>query len=473
MTNLKNCLYISIFIISISFFSCKDDDSEKVSPSSSNAYINKWMYEQMNEWYLWGIPVSASPDSDIDPYKYFDAFLNRQYDRFSWCTDDFATILDWTNGISTDIGFHYFAVLDKQNMAPFYLVAYTKPGTDADKAGIVRGDIITSVNGVKVTSENYGSLLKSSSNGNYVLQIKGKTESVNINAMVNYAENPVYYSNIYTEGTYKIGYLVYNSFTPDRGNNSKEYDVLLMNKMKEFYDAGITDLVLDLRYNGGGLVKCAQNLASAIVKNRDTKVLFARNEFGINKTNEIKKWSKAKQDEWLYDYYLDKYESGLTGFTSAIPRLGDKIDKVYILTGKYTASSSELVINSLKPHMSVVLIGQKTYGKNVASISLYEEKNDNNKWGLQPIVLKMYNSEDKSDYAEGFDPDKYINEFDSDLKPLGDKDEVLLSAAISDITGKSNNSQLRSSNISNAKVISSVNFKKGGLDMFIDRSFYK
>lgn len=457
-------IFLSILFV---FSSCSDD--EKYSNLTDNEYINNWIYSQMDEWYLWGADMSSSSNTNVDPSTFFNNLLNKKADRFSFATSNYKNLFDWTNAISTDIGFEYYTIFDKNNsnVPLYYNIVYIKPNTDAADKGLKRGDKITKVNGTGLSLDNYMSLL-SSGVGNYSLTIEGKADPVQIHNMVDYPENPVYYSNIYTEGNKKIGYLVYNSFTQDKGDNSGDYDIALMNILKSFYDSQITDLVLDLRYNGGGLVKCAQSLSSAIVKNRNTaqKQLFVRNEYGVNKTKEISKMSSANQDQWLNDYFLDKYEIIGSPKTGDIPRLGDKISKVYIITGKYTASSSELVINGLKPYMDVELIGRKTYGKNVASISLYEEKDYRNKWGLQPIIMRMYNSKNESDYTGGFEPDIALDEFAYDMKPLGDKEEPLLKAAISAIKGEAQTT-LRSSNAENIKVVSSAERRKGAFDMFV------
>lgn len=471
----KSFFSIGLALLFIALSSCKD--REEYDPSgggniSDNAYVNNWMYEQMDLWYLWGLTEPQPNNLDIDPAAYFDRLLNKTEDRFSWCVNNFDDLINWTNGISTDIGFEYYTIQEEKTGLLYYLVVYVKPNTDAAAKSIKRGDVILAVNGVSLTESNYGSLLSSNATGTYALSINGKTDPVSIQPMVNYAENPIYYSNIYIKGDKKIGYLVYNSFNADKGDSSNSYDIELMNKLKEFYDANITDLVLDFRYNGGGLVKSAQYLSSALVKNRDPKVLFARNEYSKNVTTEVYKMSQTDQNDWLYDYFLDKYTVVSSKKSYDIPRLGDKINKVYVLTGKFTASSSELVINSLKPHMDVVLIGQKTYGKNVASVTIYEENDNRNKWGLQPIVLKMYNSAGESDYSVGFNPDVLVNEFEYEIKQFGDEDEVMLSTAMAKITGVSNTdaSSLRSTSvIRSTKEVSSKTFKRGSLDMFVDR----
>jgi C-terminal processing protease CtpA/Prc len=87
--------------------------------------------------------------------------------------------------------------------------------------------------------------------------------------------------------------------------------------------------------------------------------------------------------------------------------------------------------------MDVILVGDITYGKNVASITIYEEDDPDNKWGMQPIIMKMSNAAGFSDYGNGFIPDIEISELDEGLniKQLGDTNELLLKTTINLISG--------------------------------------
>ncbi|SHE41171.1 S41 family peptidase [Dysgonomonas macrotermitis] len=467
MRQTKTLFFIILSVAFCLFSSCSDDDKDNGSSLTDNEYVNNWIYTQMNEWYLWNANMPTSPNADITPDVFFENLLYQQEDRFSFAVSNYSELIDWTNNVSTDVGFEYYTIVDDNNIPQYYIIVYVKPDTDAQTKGLQRGDKISAVNGVSLTSDNYSTLLNGASS--YALTIEGKAEAVSINTMTNYPENPILYSNIYTEGSKKIGYLVYNAFTQDNGDGSGDYDAALMAKLQEFYDANITDLVLDLRYNGGGLVQSAQYLASGLVKNRDSKNIFVKNEYNANITEEINQMSSSRQDEWLYSYFLDKYT--INRKSVSIPRLGDKISKVYILTGKYTASASELIINGLKPYMDVELIGRTTYGKNVASISLYEEKDSRNKWGLQPIIMKMYNNDNQSDYTQGFTPTIEINEFGYEMKQLGDTEEILLKTAIEQISG-TQSPALRALPLKQDG-ISPAARRKGALDMFIDNSRIK
>ena len=115
---------------------------------------------------------------------------------------------------------------------------------------------------------------------------------------------------------------------------------------------------------------------------------------------------------------------------------------VYVLTTKSTASASELIINGLDPYINVVQIGDVTYGKNVASVTLYDSpnlskanRNSSHRYAMQPIVAHSVNSVGFGDYLDGLVPEYKLTERIKTLGVLGDPNEPLLATAIGKITG--------------------------------------
>jgi carboxyl-terminal processing protease len=105
-----------------------------------------------------------------------------------------------------------------------------------------------------------------------------------------------------------------------------------------------------------------------------------------------------------------------------------------VLTTNRTASASEAVINGLRPYYDVYLLGERTEGKNVGSITLTNDKYD---YELHPIVCRIFNVQNQSEYEGGFPSNWEPDEPNSDYRPivnhveLGDKEnDVLLKAAI-------------------------------------------
>ncbi len=161
------------------------------------------------------------------------------------------------------------------------------------------------------------------------------------------------YKVIEIEG-HKIGYLVYLQYITSYNSTS------LNLALQYFKDNQITDLVLDLRYNGGGFTTAAQYLTSSIapqgvVDNASTLVTY--------------QWNDKYQAYWVSNNRQDQLR---VNFDPAVPvKLG--LGKVHILTGYGTASASELTICGLEPYMDVITVGDTTYGKYTASITIKPE----------------------------------------------------------------------------------------------------
>lgn len=419
-----------------------------IEKTSSYRYVNNWIYEQMNIYYLWNDKITKTPDFTKRPDKFFDSLLNTYNknsnpdgDRFSWIEEDYVGLLESLSGIkSDDIGFEYIFVATNDAYTEYYaLVTYPKMGSNAYVKGVNRGRFITKVDGKVITKNNYRTIFSgtgskklsmadwvfNSSTQKYELQ---PSSDVTIKMENNFAENPIYLDTVYTINNTKIGYMVYNFFAADKGDDSHSYDKILMNTLADMKDVrGATEMVLDLRYNGGGRVSTAIALASALVKNRSTDSILVTSEY-----NDILDLSYKREygADYNKDYFIDKIED--TSIT--VPALN--LPRLYVLVTGGSASASEFIINGLKPYMDVILIGETTYGKNVGSVTLHKKDDPKNKWGMQPIIVKYFNSAGKSDFTTGFKPDFEVDEFENlRLVEFGNTEDPLLSVALSQITG--------------------------------------
>lgn len=450
---MKKLKVISIFFFSLVFvFAACDDKDKEPEVNAEYQYVNDWIYEQMAIYYLWNDKISSKPDYSLDPTNFFNSILykynatgNPNGDRFSWIQESYVDLLNDLGGVSSEeIGFEYIFVRANEAGTQYYaMVLYPKLGTDAYSKGINRGRFITKINGNNITSQNYSTLLGgtgtktlsmadwvlNSSTGSYQLTNSG---DVVVNMHANYAENPVYYDNVYTVNDTKIGYLVYNFFATDKGDGTYSYDQDLIDALNRIKNQGATEMVLDLRYNTGGAVSTAVALSSALVNNRSTNNALIIREYNSLITDA---YTKTYGADYFKTYFIDKIQKSTTSSIS-IPAMN--FQHLYVLTSSWTASASELVINGLKPYMDVTLIGETTYGKNVGSSTFYEENDAKNKWGMQPIIVKMNNSLNQSDFTAGFTPDYEIDEFeDLYLYNFGETEDPLLGKAISLITGTS------------------------------------
>lgn len=440
--------FITLIIILLTS-SCKNN-SEVMNKTD----VNKWIYSNMNFYYFWNDKITKSPSYSLTPDAFFNSLLYKYNkttapdgDRFSWIESDFRELLENLSGVSSDeIGFDYIALrTSSENVTPvqyYLLVTYPKKGTDAYAKGLKRGNIITKINDQNITSANASQLLGGTGTrtltiAEWVLNSTTNTEELKIintltvQMQAKYAENPIYLDTIYNVNGKNVGYLVYHFFARDKGDETHAYDKELMNKLQKFQN--VSELVLDLRYNSGGAVSTAIGLASALVRDRTTDKIFGVGQYNPKLHSELLKF--YKDDKFNIDYFVDKMMDS-TVVVADVPKLN--IQKLYVLTGRYTASASELIINGLKPYMDVVLVGDTTYGKNVGSITIYDEdyQKSKNMWGLQPIIVKYFNSANQSDYTAGFLPDFPVDELaELDLVDFGDTSDPLLNKALTEIGG--------------------------------------
>ncbi|MBT1685826.1 S41 family peptidase [Dawidia soli] len=408
---------------------CQDDDS---NTSDNNQHVNDWILENMQAWYLWNDELPTETNKNLAPADYFSSLLY-DGDRFSWIQDNYQELLNSLQGVSKEAGYEFALYRDSNSQNNVIAqILYVKPDSPAEKAGLKRGDIITQVNNTTITISNYQTVLSALDENHSVTYraLDVESESLADPATVSlttqeYHENPNYFHSVIQTGDHKIGYYVYNFFASGAGSGN-EYDTEMESIINGFKTAGITDLVLDLRFNSGGSEVSALSLASLLGADVDNTKVFMRKEYNDEVEQEI------LNDPDLGPGILT------VNFTSKAANVGSQLQnhRLYILTGSRTASASELIINGLRPYMEVLLVGDTTYGKNVGSVSLYDDKDATNKWGMQPIVVKVYNSQNQSDYDGGF----YPNIIDPDnallLYPLGDTREALLAKAIGHITGE-------------------------------------
>lgn len=434
---------VVLFVFSL-FFGCQKDQDDIIQPTPANLEVQNFIWKGLNQFYLWQTDVPNLADNRFANQAALDAFLTNykvpedlfdalrvspSIDRFSWMVDDYVTLEQSLQGTSKNNGVE-FGLSYKPNSTTdvFGFVRYIIPGSDAATKDIRRGELFTAVNGTQLTVSNYESLLFGS-NDNYTLNMadyngtsvssNGKTVTLTKTTLT---ENPILVKNVITVGAKKIGYLMYNGFYAD-------FDTQLNTAFGEFKTQGITDLVLDLRYNSGGSVQTATYLASMITGQFTGKV-FAKQQWNTK----INTYYEANNPNRLRNFFTDKI--GATAINSV------NMSKIYILTTKSTASASELIINGLKPHINVVQIGDVTTGKNVGSVTLYDSpdfsatnRNTKHKYAMQPIVLKIVNSADFGDYFNGLTPTHELKETISTFGVLGDVNEPLLKLAIAKITG--------------------------------------
>jgi carboxyl-terminal processing protease len=446
---------------------CSKDDPAPDATTQTNNKIDSWILENMQFWYLWNDKLPSSPDKTQDPETFFKSLLASE-DRFSWIQDSYTDLLNSLQGISKEAGYEF--VLYKESQTSNNVLAqilYIKPGSPAEATGLKRGDVITTINNQQITTSNYKDLLAAIKEDHTIRykpllvdEQKLDVEKTASLTTVQYTENPNYLHRVIPVGDKKIGYYVYNFFASGTDSNADAYDTEMESIFADFKAQGITDLVLDLRFNSGGSETSADNLASLVGTSVDNTKVFAKRTYNTGVQSEI------INDPDLGTSYLT------TKFLSKSSNVGNQLagHRVYVLTSSRTASASELVINALKPFMDVFLIGDVTYGKNVGSISIYDKDDATNKWGMQPIVVRVSNSLDQSDYSAGFTPNVIDKDNSLYLYPLGDPKEALLRQAIDQITGAASSGRVRSRDEVKEIIGHSLDNNKRSFNLIIDKN---
>lgn len=463
---MKFKLLLAILSISAAVLSCKE---KNVDPATETE-TNQWIYENMKYWYYWNDNMTSSPDYSKDPASFFESLLYRydatlrpDGDRFSWIQESAEELEASLAGQSKASGMEYkLTYFPTGSSNVMGVVLYVLPDSPAAKAGFKRGDIFSSVNDQKLTGSNYSKLLNTEEKLTYTLAtinaegalIEGSAKRDIMPVVLQ--EDPVFFDTLYNVGTSKIGYVVYHQFIPEPYQaNNKQYDKKLDDIFNKFKTANVNALIVDLRYNPGGYVSSATNLASLIVKGTANDIFYYK-EYNteVTETN-LKKYGET--------YFYDK-------FASKSQNIGSQLNDVVFLVSSRSASASELLINGLKPYMNVTLVGGKTVGKNVGSVTLTDSRKKV-KWGLQPIVSKSLNKDKKSDYSVGFTPDIAANEGNI-LYPYGNTKDPLLGEALFKITGTRLARQqinARTQQEDSQEITSTIQKKAGHSNMFYDR----
>ncbi len=438
MKYLKYCiLIVALGGVTVGCFEDKDD----VVQVASNLEINDFIWKGMNRYYLYKSDVADLANdrfsSDTQYTDYLNSFstpneifgdLRASIDEFSFLVDDYVALERSFDGVTLNNGME-FGLVRYPNNPPnvFGFVRYVLPGTDAEDKGIKRGDIFNTIDGTQITEQNFRQLIRPDNYTIGLATFDGTTitptgASVTLTKM-EYTENPVFITKTLTIGSNVVGYLMYNAFTSD-------FDSQLNAAFAKLKSDGVTDLVLDLRYNGGGDVETAKDLASMITGQFNNEV------FTTEEWNE--EFQQIFQDG-NPDRLINKFDNQIRG-GGAINSLN--LSKVYILTTRNSASASELVINGLDPYIEVIQVGDTTRGKFQASITLYDSDNFRRQnanightYAIQPLVLKSINSDGFTDYFDGFTPEFPLEEDFAMLGILGDENEPLLKTALNVISG--------------------------------------
>ena len=397
MQAMKIIIYLLLLII---FGSCsKDSEFEPSFPKEMpniGAYDEecRWVYAQMNHDYLWrkDMPDSLACDYTTDPVTFFKSLLSSK-DKFSYTTHNSSFI--GTSDI-VKYGFEYQEYTDgNTNFAQVLYV--TSP--NLKKRGMKRGDLVQLYDNMIIL----GVLCSNGFESRDTIEGSSPLEQT----------TTVYLDSIYQIERKKVGYMCYLQF-----NDKKD----LTNVLKHFYEEQIDELVLDLRYNPGGLVSTCKYLSNSVISENGYGEIFQQCTY-----NDIlsREYFEATGSEKTFNHFrIPNNGKGLPGSEL----YGLNLKRIFVLTSKYSASASEALIISLKPFMSVVVIGEQTYGKGVGSWTI---KNNKYKYQLQPITMQYYNAKMETVTTDGIPVNYYVPDgYSTTKRELGDIEEPLLKTAL-------------------------------------------
>lgn len=431
-------------VLTFSTTSCTDTrtDTPEQQKLYTLKYVNQFAYNVMALYYLWADEVSKELQSwmsDDDPkakvlkVRYKDAD-GKDIDRWTQLTDDYHTFVMSVEGVSTTFGYEFSLFYTSE--AKDYVgavVTFVYAGSPAADAGLKRGDTILKVGGSAIPVENYVEIvtnkIKNASHCDLELA-DGRT--VSMDAIQMYC-NPVHVWKVFDCGGKKVGYLHFTAFTRDACRD-------LVDVCAWFKQQGITELVLDLRYNGGGYVDTETVLASMLVPEANVR---AGDVFMTEVYNE------ALTEAWGTDptHFSSHFKFDDMSVDTSESNIG--ISKIYAIMSGGSASASEAIICGLKPYIDVEIIGQKSYGKYCTGVILEgawwyneykksmpasEHKNGVKyaaNWGIY-VMIGRYADRDGNTLCmpDGFTPDFEVADAPFDGHQLGDPEETMLKVAL-------------------------------------------
>ncbi len=365
--------------------------------------------------YLWNtqIPATFNAKDYSDPDKVMEALrqfsmepgFTQPVDRFSFAMKK----VDWDNmsaGFNSvfssttadgDFGITVFFKVEGD-----LRVRLTEPNSPAGAAGIKRGWRITKINGnTNITTGNSTFIVDNIYDAATVNITFKKPDGSSVDISLNrdkYKEKPVYLDTVYNINNKKIGYLVFNSFLGKVTEITSEFQRVFTN----FAGAGVNDIIIDLRYNGGGYVSLQEKLANYLVNATSNGSVMMKQVYNAN--------------------------NSASNHTTNFTKEGSiNLTRIYFIVGRASASASELLINNLKPYLDVKLIGGTTYGKPVGFFPIPVGE-----WYIFPVSFRTTNKNGEGNYFNGIAPTS--NVADGLDKDWGDITETSLASAIRHIT---------------------------------------
>ena len=391
--------------------------------------VNKWVYDYMAEMYLWNDNI---PKLELDYSVDYQSFLKSMLDgvaSFDNANKDdgvligdqriYFTYIDSNAPISRAVGDQIndsgimsiggasFEV-EGGGMALGLVIRLVAPDTEAAKAGIKRGDFITKVNGITVTESNYQSLASSIFKGNVTVTVNdvdftGSAAVVTPRCDISfsssaYTDPAIYKASVATTASgKKVGYLLHMGF-------DMAYDEQMIDIFNQFKTEGIDELIIDLRYNPGGMVLSSTVLGTLVAGSQHKDKIYLRTTYNSTRT--------AKGEKGEYFIGNPSNPENPEGYQNIAKALDAAVGlkRVFVITSGTTASASELLINGLRGiGIEVNTIGLRTLGKN-AGMEGIRQSFLRYVFTFYPITFYCENAQGFRDYAGGFPADLELDE---------------------------------------------------------------
>lgn len=393
-------------LVILFIWSCQPKD--EVIPDPQSEKVRAAILESMQEWYFWNeeLPATVNTATYSSNEELLNAIIYKPLDRFSYLTtqEDFNDAF-----VGRNAGHGFGFAFDATERLYLTFVYEESP---AGKDDWQRGWEIIEINGKNIASYKnstggYNFQLGTSDPGvtnSFTFKLPDGTTTTRSNVKAEYQSNSVLHQEVMDVKSKKVGYWVYQSFKATAGQSptkSLEVD----ESMAFFIEAGIEELIIDLRYNGGGSVAVAEQISNYLIQASNSDKLMYTNQLNSLK-KDLQKSVKFKKAGSL------------------------NLDKLIFITSRGTASASELVINALDPYFDITLVGDNTYGKPVGSfpLSSYNKTLKENNVELVPITFATANSEGKAEYFDGFPVDFAVG--DSPQFNWGNTGDLRLAAAL-------------------------------------------
>jgi C-terminal processing protease CtpA/Prc len=385
-------LHIGAIFFLLLTASCQKQAEEPVplTPTNPNSAINNYVWNVMREIYLWNdkMPQNIDPNKFETPEKLLDTLIYKSLDRFTNIRkDNGASANQILTGSSAGYGIRIGLEAQKN-----WRIVSVFPNSPASEAGLVRGMRIISVDGVATSPTQAPALSQNQSVGS-TIEVEGLDGKVSLIKAIPraYTQQPIIHREVRTVGNKKVAYLVYQSFI-------KASELALNEAFAFFKQQGANELVVDLRYNGGGEGEVMLGFASLIAPASATGRTFYRVEYNNKNSG----------------------RNALVPFKENMNKLN--ISKVIFITTGNTASASEVSINGLMPHIQVVTIGSRSFGKFVGSPILVEQG-----YSFSPIFQQTVNSRGEFP-PNGIEPT--FEAADDFTRAWGDEREPMFRAAL-------------------------------------------